>query len=1107
MAVCASCGEENPDRARFCLACGTPLAAEAPAREERKVVTVLFADLVGFTGRAEKLDPEDVRATLSPYYNRLRWELERFGGTVEKFIGDAVMAVFGAPLAHEDDPERAVRAALAIREALAEDADLHVRIGITTGEALVTLGARPLEGEGMAAGDVVNTAARVQSAAPTDGVLVDETTYRATERAIVYREAEPVRAKGKEEPVAVWEALEARSRLGVDRPHGGGAPLVGRRQELDVLVDALARARSERAVQLVTLVGVPGIGKSRLVWELFQAVERDPQLIYWRQGRSLPYGEGITFWALGEMVKAHAGILETDAADTAAKKLRRVVEETLHDDGEASWVEGHLRTLVGLSSEVEARGDGRDESFAAWRRFFEGLAERSPLVLVFEDLHWADEGLLDFIDHLVDWATEVPLLAVCTARTELLVRRPGWGGGKPNATTLSLSPLSDEETARLLAELTERPVLPAETQAALLAHAGGNPLYAEEYARMLAERSDAGELALPETVQGIIAARLDGLAADEKELLQDAAVIGKVFWLGALATIGRRERWTVEEVLHGLERREFVRRERRSSVASETEYSFRHILVRDVAYEQIPRAARAEKHRRAAAWLESLAADRSEDRAEMLGHHYLAALEFARAAGQSTDDLAEPARVALREAGDRALALNAFETATRFYEAALALWPVDDADRGALLLEYGRALLDSRSEGEDVLRQASEALLVAGRPEAAAEAEVMIGELVWKHVGRDPADKHFERAEALVQGLERSPSKVYVLAQLARFQMLAGRVDEAIRLGREALGLAEMLGLAPLRVHLLTTIGAARVEAGDTDGVRDLERGIELGLSLNSPQAGRGYINLASMLFGLGDLAGCRRLHEEGMAWARRIGLGGHIRWLAAELVLDKFLNGEWDDAHTEAEAFIADAERSPHYMQSGCLLVRSAIRMARGDPEGALADSTALVEHSRRVKDPQNLHPGLGFHARSLVEAGRRAEAEVIAGELLELVGTPGGVGFAAWYIDLAFALAGLGRGRDLDGLLRGVREPSPWRDALAALADDDYVAAADHLGGMGLRPEEAYARLRAAERLIAEGRRAEGEVELSRARAFYREVGATRYLREADALLAATA
>jgi len=304
----------------FCTACGAafePDVAQPPILEERKVVTALFADLVGFTGRAEKLDPEDVRRMLAPYHARVKVELESYGGTVEKFIGDAVVALFGAPLAHEDDPERGVRAALAVREAIGElnAADptlgLRVRIGVTTGEAMIALSARPSEGEGMAAGDIVNTCSRLQSAAPVDGILVDETTYRATSTAIEYRDAEPVAAKGKSEPIRVWEVVAPRTRLGVDIAFRGGAELIGREQELRLLRDALVRSERERAPQLVTLVGAPGIGKSRLLFELYAALDDDPEVFAnWRQGRSLPYGEGVSFWALGEMVKAQAGILE-----------------------------------------------------------------------------------------------------------------------------------------------------------------------------------------------------------------------------------------------------------------------------------------------------------------------------------------------------------------------------------------------------------------------------------------------------------------------------------------------------------------------------------------------------------------------------------------------------------------------------------------------------------------------------------------------------------------------------------------------------------------------------------------------------------------------------
>ena len=467
--------------------CGTPLAAALPRRQERKTLTVLFADLVGFTSRSEQMDPEDVRALLGPYWERLREELERFGGTVEKFIGDAVVALFGAPVAHEDDPERAVRAALAILDWVAEESELHVRIGINTGEALVALGARPAEGEGMASGDVVNTAARLQSAAPVDGILVGEQTYRATERAIEYREREPVQAKGKANPVPVWEAVQARARFGVDLTRDSAAPLVGRKQELDLLVAALERAADERLPQLATLVGVPGIGKSRLLGELFAEIDRGDRLVRWRQGRSLPYGEGVSYWALGEMVKAEAGILETDSAEDTAGKLEAALAAVLTEPSESAWLVSHLRPLVGIGAD-EASGDRRGEAFAAWRRFFEALGEERPLVLVFEDLHWADDGLLDFVDQLVDWLTDVPVLVVATARPELLTRRPSWGGGKANATTISLAPLSDEDTARLVHALLKTSVLDSELQTMLLERAGGNPLYAEEFVRMVSER-------------------------------------------------------------------------------------------------------------------------------------------------------------------------------------------------------------------------------------------------------------------------------------------------------------------------------------------------------------------------------------------------------------------------------------------------------------------------------------------------------------------------------------------------------------------------------------------------------------------------------------------
>ncbi|HEX5468640.1 MAG TPA: adenylate/guanylate cyclase domain-containing protein [Gaiellaceae bacterium] len=1118
MAVCAACGQENPEGARFCNACGAPLAgAQSAAREERKVVTVFFADLVGFTGRAEQLDPEDVRAMLSPYYARLRSEIERFGGTVEKFIGDAVMAVFGAPVAHEDDPERAVRAALAVREAVQEmnegdpALDLHVRIAVNTGEAVVALDARPSEGEGMVAGDVVNTAARLQAAAPVDGILVGDTTYRATERAIEYVESEPVQAKGKSEPIPVWEAVAARARFGVDVSQRGGAALVGRRDELDLLLDALARAERERTPQLLTLVGVPGIGKSRLVWELARTVDEDPELVvFWRQGRSLPYGEGIAFWAVTEMIKAQAGILETDSAEVAEEKLRATVADLLPDPTEARWVETHLRRLVGVAGQEEAGGDRRDEAFSAWRRFFEALAEHRPAVLVFEDLHWADDNLLDFVDYLVDWATNSPLLVIGTARPELLERRAGWGGGKPNAATVSLSPLSEEETARLLASLFEQAVMPAELQTALLARAGGNPLYAEEYARLVAERgfTVTEESPLPETVQGIVAARLDGLSAEEKALIQDAAVVGKVFWSGALASMNGLQRWTVEEMLHGLERKEFVRRDRRSSVATETEYAFRHVLVREVAYGQVPRSLRAEKHRRAAEWIETLGADR-EDRAEMLAHHYSSALQFARAAGQPLDGLAERAREVLRESGDRAYALNAFGAASGFYAEAIDLWPDARAGRGELLFRYARSLfLWNSADVVGVLEEAVELLLDAGSSDIAAEAEVTLGLVHWFNSERTQAAPHFAKATELIESAEPSHSKTFVLSELARFAMLGDEDARAVDLARRALALVDELGIDQFRAPTLNALGVARVKLGELEGLNDLERALELTVDSPSPERVRAFVNLASTLGELGELERSIALHEEGLGEAGRAGTPEMVRWLKAECIWDEYLTGRWVEAERHADEFIVEVDAGhPHYMEAAARHVRALIRLAHGDGADAHAESERVLATARAAQDAQVLFPSLAFHAHMLMAVGRREEALEIVDELLEQLRAKTTALLSYWTLFLAVVLVATGREADFERAAANPLISTRWLEAARAFAAGRFGEASGMLAEIGAVADEAFLRLRGAEALVERGRRAEADVQLQQALAFYRSVGAKAYVREAEQLLAASA
>ncbi len=510
---------------------------------------MLFCDLVGFTSRAEQMDIEDVRSVLATYYSRLRSDLERYGGTVEKFIGDAVMALFGAPIARGNDPERAVRAGLAIcdsiRELNAADPllDLHVRIGVTTGEALVALDARPSQGEGMASGDVVNTAARLQAAAPVDCVLVDDSTRRATDRHIVYTRAAPVTAKGKSDPIEVWQAVRPRASQGVEVDQSSRSLLVGRERELRLLAETLARVRTARSPQLLIISGAAGIGKSRLVWELRRAAEAETELITWRQGRCLPYGDGIALWALGEIIKAQAGVLDNDPSAITDNKLTQAVAALVPDPAEAAWVKGHLNGLVGVGG--HRMSDSRTEAFAAWRRFIEALATAGPTVLVIEDLHWADEQLLDFVDHLINWAGSVPLLLVATTRPGLLNRRTSLAAANGRCAIVPLSALSDVDTERLLDESLGQLSLSPEMRSAVVDCSGGNPLYAEEYVRMLADLERPGDLGqvrgadrngdvpLPETVEGIIAARLDALDPSDKALLQDAAVLGKVGWAGA----------------------------------------------------------------------------------------------------------------------------------------------------------------------------------------------------------------------------------------------------------------------------------------------------------------------------------------------------------------------------------------------------------------------------------------------------------------------------------------------------------------------------------------------------------------------------------------------
>jgi DNA-binding SARP family transcriptional activator/tetratricopeptide (TPR) repeat protein len=1086
---------------------GEPSAGPDEVREERKIVSVLFIQAVGVMPRAAQADPEDLRAVLRPFRAAARREVERFGGTVESYIGDMVIAVFGAPAAHEDDPERALRATLAIRSWVSDmGGELQVRMAVTTGAALVSFGARSHDAAMLAAGDVVDTAQRLLVAAPVNGILVGEPTYRATRKAIDYRRAAPVEAEGMPKAIAAWEVAGARPRLGADLVGEPTAPFVGRERELDLLISVFARAAGERSPQLVTLVGVPGIGKTRLVFEFSGALERDHERIAWLQGRCLPYGDGVSFWALGEIVKAQAGILESDSSEQAAQKLRRAVAEVLTEEDGAPWVERELQPLVGAGGDpglAEYPGEG----FAAWRRFLEGLAERNPLVLVLEDLQWADEALLGFADEVVDRLREVPLLVVCTARPELLVRRPGWGGGKANALTISLPPLSDDETAQLVAAVMERPLSAAGVDERLLTRAAGNPLYAEQFARVLMETGSLEEL--PETVHGIIAARLDGLLPPEKALLQAAAVVGKVFWLGAIVSMSGIPHRQADELLFGLKRKEFVQQARRSSVAGEAEYAFRHVLIRDVAYAQIPRAVRGERHRRAAEWIESLG--RPEDHAEMLAHHYSSALKYDKAAGRKDPALAARARHALRAAGDRALALASYAVAARFYQHALELWPGSDPEHAWLLVDAGRAWHGADGGGIDLLEQGFGDLCAGGDSDGAAEVAVEIARRFWVGGDRDPAYAYIDRALNLTEGCDNSRARAYALVERAGYHMSASEYMQGIRLARQALPLTEALDIDDLHVRALDVLGGCRASAGDVGGLDESKQAIALARERNAfSRLIIAELNLHTSLLELGQVAAAWEALRVTCPDVEGYGTADQRNWLRAAEAHQAVLHGRWDEAARILDERLGEADAGiRHYSDPSCHALRASIALARGDLEASSADSEKALERARQMKDPQILAPALALRAIVLVAQRRPEEASRLVSEVLARgrVLVPALMQFLPTVtpIEFAWLLRDLGREPELLPALRSA-PATPWLETARATAHGDLARGLELAHAIGAPSVAAYSRLRSAEALARLGRPVEANKQLAPAVDFFRKVGAARYLAHAQDLLSAS-
>src|SRR6266540_641249 len=865
MPACPSCGEDNPQRAKFCWSCGAALTETAPSTaEERKVVSILFVDLVGFTAASENADPEDVRARLRPYHARVKQEIERFGGTVEKFVGDAVMAVFGAPVSREDDAERAVNSALRILDAIVElneehpDLELTVRGAVNTGEAMVTLGARPAEGESIVAGDVVNTAARLQQSAPVSGIVVGETTYRATKDLFEYEPLEPMAVKGKAESLPLWHAIAARRRFGVDVEPIVRTPLIGRDDDLALLQSIYTRTLRDASVQLVTVTGEPGVGKTRLLAEFRKWVDDRPELVFWRQGRSLSYGAGITYWALGEMVKAQAGILESDTPEEAAAKLAVAVKEAAEDASERDWLNASLA---------------------------------------------------------------------------------------------------------------------ADTQRTLLERAGGNPLYAEEFVRMLSDRgvlTEQGELSdddipVPDNVQALIAARLDTLPPDRKALLHDGAVVGKVFWAGAIASMGDRDEGFVRTGLHELARKELVRSARTSSVSEQAEYSFWHLLVRDVAYSQIPRAERARKHVAAAEWVESMAGERVTDHAELLAYHYEQALELAQTTGDASETgrLEEQAFRFFGLAGDRAKSLD-LQKAAGYYSRALN-FARDDLQRARALLKLGdvaeggdtRALREARQE-------AYELFLRHGDELGAGEALVGLSWDAWLTGASLESERMLEEATELLE--RHPPGRELSLAyrRHAGRDMIRGHAAAALVSSEKSLALAEELGIREHYTSVLQFRGVARCELGDLEqGLADIRAGLRLCLEEGHVRgAAIGYSNLGSFVWLSTGAAAGLEVHQEGIAFDERRGARGNMHWLIAESAWMLYDLGRWDEVLEAAARVLAFVGSSTGQLRLVALPYMAQVLVRRGKTAEAATLAEEFVPLARGARDAQVLVPALAVAA-----------------------------------------------------------------------------------------------------------------------------------------------
>ncbi|MFJ6196306.1 adenylate/guanylate cyclase domain-containing protein, partial [Micromonospora sp. NPDC092111] len=901
---CASCGHGNSPEANFCTNCGQPLRDHAvTVQEDRRQVSVLFIDIVDFTTYAEQADPEQARSLQQAYFATVRKLVHQYGGVVEKYIGDAVMALFGAPVATDNDALRCVRAGLELQRNLARQAagpqpPLGFRVGVATGEALVDLSATRDGGQAFVTGDVVNTASRLQSLAPPGGVVVDESTWSATRHEMEYVDRPPVTLRGRSAVSRIWLAVQARPRT--DPQAAELTPMVDREHERGLLVSALHRTVNERTSQLVTVFGPAGVGKSRLLRELSRHAANLPgHRVTWLVGQCPPFGENVTYAALADIVKGWVGVPETDDPDALRDRLRQRLGQL--GDPHGARLAGTLGPLLGVAGARLPPG----ETEAAWRRFLLALAGQGPTVLVFEDMHWADQAMLTFVEQLGAAARGVPLLVVATARPELRERHPAWTGTISGAMSISVPPMHDADIDTLYSLLLGQAALPAAARAPLIEFADGNPLYAQEYARMLmdggllepAARLDpAATPGMPRTVQAVIANRLDLLDPADRAVLQAAAVVGVQFWPAPVATaLGRPVEW-VERALDRLQRRDMVFELPTSTMPGQPEYRFRHILVRDVCYQRLPRAERVLRHQRTADWLEQLTDGRQHDLAEVLANHRWTAHEIARTVGLDPAPYArQAARTALHRAARRAYALHALDNAATLVGRALAVGAEPDpglelfAAELALFRDGDAFLVDG---GTDTLTGLAGRLADAGDRTGAARAWTLLATAAWSRADRSETLRCLDRAIGIYAELPESEEKAEALLELARVRMLNAETDPACAAARSAAELAERLLLPEVRANARITLAVARYMAGEQAAYAELAEVAEHCRVERLASRRRAVQNLAWAAQEEGDLARSARLVDE----QRSLDLGGghSLATSFADQWARAYYAGEW---------------------------------------------------------------------------------------------------------------------------------------------------------------------------------------------------------------------